>query len=669
MADHQENAKPSPPHRPPPPKISLPPQRKTPPSLKKHMEQIQPLSPCKVRWFYLEEKKWIPFNGRDSLEIERVFRSLPEEFQSPLIIPNKTESQINIERPTVRGSLYEVDILDRECSPIYWKESAVSIRRGTWFKGNMPGNLEPMDEKEALKVEEGHIHVFRLMGRGTAESSPASQNVIHQIKVGVNRVEWHDISEVYIISETTGSRLAQKIGISGQLPLQRGYGKESTSDDTPGDITHIVFLVHGMGQLYHGQGGIVHSRKKFSEAIEKGKRRFFKDIDGNGTRAEFFPIEWRTKLKLDEGMIEKITPPNLGSLRKVINDTTLDVFYYTSPFYREEIMQAIRQELNMVYTQYTSRNPSFEQNGGKVSIIAHSLGSVIIHDVLTLWNSYLMEKDKKNADVQVAGGERSYSWFWGWGKERLTDQSTSSESAGIKDIEQDLKAQLHEARLKVAKVEAQISGAGKESVQENECYSLRFKVEHVFNIGSPLGVFLIMRGIRPRDDVEQHILPASVCKRTFNIYDPADPVAYRLEPVIYDYYSSIPPVRLTHVDGTLEPKQKIKPPQGGGWLRSLFGSKAAAAAANEPIEYQSKEDGSNIDLPKAAQFEKTDEILKGRKDLKHRLDYVLETSMVEYFSAITSHQAYWHSLDFAKFVLQAIYSDDVGGNQAESEKP
>lgn len=40
--------------------------------------------------------------------------------------------------------------------------------------------------------------------------------VIHQIKVGVNRVEWHDISEVYIISETTGSRLAQKIGISGK---------------------------------------------------------------------------------------------------------------------------------------------------------------------------------------------------------------------------------------------------------------------------------------------------------------------------------------------------------------------------------------------------------------------------------------------------------------------
>ena len=46
----------------------------------------------------------------------------------------------------------------------------------------------------------------------------------------------------------------------------------------------------------------------------------------------------------------------------------------------------------------------------------------------------------------------------------------------------------------------------------------------MFNIGSPLGVFLVMRGIRPRDDIEQHIMPTSVCKRIFNIYDPSDPV-------------------------------------------------------------------------------------------------------------------------------------------------
>ena len=39
-----------------------------------------------------------------------------------------------------------------------------------------------------------------------------------------------------------------------------------------------------------------------------------------------------------------LTPENLGSLRRVINDTTLDVFYYTSPCYREEVQQIIHCE-------------------------------------------------------------------------------------------------------------------------------------------------------------------------------------------------------------------------------------------------------------------------------------------------------------------------------------
>ena len=85
-------------------------------------------------------------------------------------------------------------------------------------------------------------------------------------------------------------------------------------------------------------------------------------------------------------LYSKITPPSL--------------------LFRIQIIQAMRKELNTVYNQYCLRNPLFQERGGKVSIIAHSLGSVIIHDLLTLWNSYLLEKDKKNADSQVACGER-----------------------------------------------------------------------------------------------------------------------------------------------------------------------------------------------------------------------------------------------------------------------
>lgn len=51
-----------------------------------------------------------------------------------------------------------------------------------------------------------------------------------------------------------------------------------------------------------------------------------------------------------------------------------------------------------------------------------------------------------------------------------------------------------------------------------------FKVENLFCVGSPLAVFLTLRGLRPQDDVEDHVLPKSVCKRVLNIYHPADPV-------------------------------------------------------------------------------------------------------------------------------------------------
>ena len=49
---------------------------------------------------------------------------------------------------------------------------------------------------------------------------------------------------------------------AGAIEIHRGYEVESIDCDDYQPIDHIVFLVHGMGQLYHGEGGIIHSRKK-----------------------------------------------------------------------------------------------------------------------------------------------------------------------------------------------------------------------------------------------------------------------------------------------------------------------------------------------------------------------------------------------------------------------
>ena len=54
---------------------------------------------------------------------------------------------------------------------------------------------------------------------------------------------------------------------------------------------------------------------------------------------------------------------------------------------------------------------------------------------------------------------------------------------------------------------------------------LYFQLENMFMIGSPLSVFLALRGIRSEGSGDlQHIMPKHLCSRLFNVYHPYDPV-------------------------------------------------------------------------------------------------------------------------------------------------
>jgi len=53
-----------------------------------------------------------------------------------------------------------------------------------------------------------------------------------------------------------------------------------------------------------------------------------------------------------------------------------------TPKYRELMINTVTKEANRVYNLFVERNPKFVENGGKVSIYGHSLGSVLAFDVL-----------------------------------------------------------------------------------------------------------------------------------------------------------------------------------------------------------------------------------------------------------------------------------------------
>ena len=108
---------PSKPPRPPPPSSS---KLLRPPSIQQHLEALQGLRVERVRWFVKEEKKWIPFNGCDSLAIENCYRQILSLEARDEDCAKVLNTSTIYEVPAVKGGLYEVDVVARECFPIYW---------------------------------------------------------------------------------------------------------------------------------------------------------------------------------------------------------------------------------------------------------------------------------------------------------------------------------------------------------------------------------------------------------------------------------------------------------------------------------------------------------------------------------------------------------------------
>lgn len=84
----------------------------------------------------------------------------------------------------------------------------------------------------------------------------------------------------------------------------------------------------------------------------------------------------------------------------MLNSSAMNIMYYTSPLYRDELVKGLQQELNRLYTLFCARNPEFEEKGGKVSIVSHSLGCVITYDIMTGWNpvrfyEHLLQKEEE----------------------------------------------------------------------------------------------------------------------------------------------------------------------------------------------------------------------------------------------------------------------------------
>uniref|UniRef100_A0A8C2VQ98 DDHD domain containing 1 n=1 Tax=Chinchilla lanigera TaxID=34839 RepID=A0A8C2VQ98_CHILA len=742
------------------------------PAARHRYEVVAELGPEEVRWFYREDKKtWKPFIGYDSLRIELAFRTLlrapgarardddlacgprsaEDDYEEgdracgfcPRAAGREPDAEglVHIEPVCVRGGLYEVDVTQGECYPVYWNQAdKIPVMRGQWF---IDGTWQPLEEEESNLIEQEHLSCFK--GRQLQENfdiemskSIDGKDAIHSFKLSRNHVDWHSVDEVYLYSDATTSKIArtvtQKLGFSkassSGTRLHRGYVEEATLEDKPSQTTHIVFVVHGIGQKMD-QGRIIKNTAMMREAARKIEERHFSN---HATHVEFLPVEWRSKLTLDGDTVDSITPDKVRGLRDMLNSSAMDIMYYTSPLYRDELVKGLQQELNRLYSLFCSRNPDFEEKGGKVSIVSHSLGCVITYDIMTGWNpvrlyEQLLQKEEELPDERWMSYEERH----------LLDE-------------------LYITKRRLREIEERLHGLKASSMTQTP--ALKFKVENFFCMGSPLAVFLALRGIRPGNTGSQdHILPREICNRLLNIFHPTDPVAYRLEPLILKHYSNISPVQI-HWYNTSNPLpyEHMKPSflnpakeptsvsenEGistipspvtspvlsrrhygesitnigkasilgaasigkglGGMLFSRFGRSAApqpSETAKDPAEDEKKpaaapptatvatqtlpHSGSGFldsayfrlqesffNLP---QLLFPENVLQNKDnplvELDHRIDFELREGLVEsrYWSAVTSHTAYWSSLDVALFLLTFMYKQEQEDDAKPSLEP
>uniref|UniRef100_A0A8C4QXV0 DDHD domain-containing protein n=1 Tax=Eptatretus burgeri TaxID=7764 RepID=A0A8C4QXV0_EPTBU len=111
-------------------------------------------------------------------------------------------------------------------------------------------------------------------------------------------------------------------------------------------------------------------------------------------RLQVLPITWRWALRgrdcvdgpesqaetsgLDD-RLRRLSLPSVPRLRSFANDTLLDVLLYGSLPSRHAIQAAVAQELCALRKRFLKRNPGFT---GGVSVAGHSLGSLILFDLL-----------------------------------------------------------------------------------------------------------------------------------------------------------------------------------------------------------------------------------------------------------------------------------------------
>ncbi len=306
-----------------------------------------------AHWFYKqagEHEVWKPFSVEDSTAIDLA-----------------NDSGGRSEPIPVDGTRYDAFIDRRVKVPAYWPGRELDIRRCSWFHRHDPeGRWVPYDEVTAAKLENEYLAALSS-GRW-------------QVKVVFDSGEWVMLhSPAVMMHFPTSSTSHGALDDWGQVQPQtdpslrpqvvhRGLdGLPDIPDGETREVDHLFFVVHGIGAAcdikFRPLEDVVDGFRDLSSEMSE-KHFAGAHLASKANRMEYLPVHWHAKLHgEDTGTDSRIQPLTLRSipkLRSFVNDTLLDVLFYTSPLYCQTILDTVCGEINRIFHLFKSRNAGKE---------------------------------------------------------------------------------------------------------------------------------------------------------------------------------------------------------------------------------------------------------------------------------------------------------------------
>jgi hypothetical protein len=320
--------------------------------------------------------------------------------------------------------------------------------------------------------------------------------------------------------------------------LQRGYGQyEVLGEETEmalGPVAHLVFVVHGIGEAlfskHEGSKSMIagvldqtHTLRKDLQRkqLEGWKKECDKADKAGGTahplppaRIEVIPIEWFSRMHDSSSALMRSlkgsTLNTIPALRAIANDVVFDVLMYLTPAFCEAVLETVTEQINELYQTFLLVHPDFLAAGGKCSLAGHSLGSVICWDLLAVLKQSQIQMQSQLSNDPGNSSHDSPVEEPSDGVSNAEDESNTAKKdsndatyASSPPVPTATAPLGYQAYAQAEHADKAQNGTYGPSLTKPMTKTIPFVPEHTLLLGSPLGIFLTLRGAHPVFDAER----------------------------------------------------------------------------------------------------------------------------------------------------------------------